>query len=77
MEGKRQIGQISKKLAGLCRTSEFFRCAGKYAVPSDESVREILSLFQQILFIGYFGKQTIPPWELESHLNVITSELYD
>ena len=77
MEGKRQIGLISRKLAGLCKTSEFFRCAGKYAVPSDESVRDILTLFQQILFIGYFGKQSIPAWELESHLNVIMSSLYD
>jgi serine O-acetyltransferase len=77
LEGKRQIGLISRKLAGLCKTSEFFKCAGKYAVPSEESVREILSLFQQILFIGYFGKQSIPVWELESHLNVITSTLYD
>jgi serine O-acetyltransferase len=77
LEGKRRIGLVSRKLAGLCRTSEFFKCAGKYAVPSDESVKEILSFFQEILFIGYFGKQSIPAWELESHLNVIMSGLYD
>jgi serine O-acetyltransferase len=77
LERKQRIGAISKQLAGLCRKSEFFRCAGKYAVPSDESVKEILSLFQEILFIGYFGKQNIPAWELESHLSVLMSQLYD
>jgi serine O-acetyltransferase len=77
LERKQQIGSISKQLAGLCRKSESFRCAGKYAVPSDESVREILSIFQEILFIGYFGKQNVPGWELESHLNVLMSNLYD
>jgi serine O-acetyltransferase len=77
LERKQQIGLISKQLAGLCRKSEFFRCAGKYAVPSDESVREILSIFQEILFIGYFGKQNVPGWELESHLHVLMSNLYD
>jgi serine O-acetyltransferase len=77
MERKRQIGAISKKLAGLCRDSAFFRCASKYAVPSDESVRDILNLFQKVLFIGYFGKQNIPDWELESHLHVLMSQLFD
>jgi serine O-acetyltransferase len=77
VERKQRIGPISKRLAGLCRTSEFFRCAGKYAVPSDESVREILDLFQEIIFIGYFGRQNIPGWELESHLHVLMSRLYD
>lgn len=77
MERKKGIGQVSRNLAGLCRRSEFFRCAGKYAVPSDESVREILSLFQEILFIGYFGRQNIPSWELESHLHVLMSRVYD
>ena len=77
MERKREIGAISDKLAAVCRQSEFFRCASKYAVPSDESVREILSLFQEVLFIGYFGKQNIPDWELESHLHVLLSTLFD
>lgn len=77
MERKQRIGEISKDLAGVCRRSAFFRCAGKYAVPSDESVREILSYFQEILFIGYFGRQNIPAWELEAHLQVLMSRLYD
>lgn len=77
MERKQEIGSISKKLAGICRKSEFFRCASKYAVPSKESVEEILSLFQEVLFIGYFGKQNIPDWELESHLHVVMSKLFD
>lgn len=77
MEKKRKIATISRKLANLCRKSEFFRCASKYAVPSDESVKEILSLFQEVLFIGYFGRQNIPDWELESHLHVLMSDLYD
>jgi len=77
VERKQRIGGISRRLAGLCKTSEFFRCAGKYAVPSDESVREILDLFQEIIFIGYFGRQNIPGWELESHLHVLMSRLYD
>lgn len=77
MERKREIGSISRKLARLCRKSEFFRCASKYAVPSDESVREILTIFQKVLFIGYFGKQNIPDWELESHLHVHMSRLFD
>ena len=77
MERKQEIGAISRKLARLCRSSAFFRCASKYAVPSDESVREILNLFQKVLFIGYFGKQNIPDWELESHLHVLMSQLFD
>jgi serine O-acetyltransferase len=77
LERKKGIGSISKSLAGLCRRSEFFRCAGKYAVPSDESVKQIVSLFQEILFIGYFGRQNIPSWELESHLHVLMSRVYD
>jgi serine O-acetyltransferase len=77
VERKQEIGSISKKLAGICRKSEFFRCASKYAVPSKESVEEILSLFQEVLFIGYFGKQNIPDWELESHLHVLMSKLFD
>jgi serine O-acetyltransferase len=77
LERKRNIGRISKQLAGLCRGSDFFRCASKYAIPSDESVTRILVLFQKILFIGYFGKQNIPDWELESHLHVLMSELFD
>jgi serine O-acetyltransferase len=77
MERKKEIGAISRKLAGLCRKSAFFRCASKYAVPSDESVKEILSLFQGVLFIGYFGEQNIPDWELESHLHVSMSKLFD
>jgi len=77
LERKREIGSISRKLARLCRKSEFFRCASKYAVPSDESVREILTIFQKVLFIGYFGKQNIPDWELESHLHVHMSRLFD
>ena len=77
MERKREIGSISRKLAVVCRKSEFFRCASKYAVPSDESVREILTAFQKILFIGYFGKQNIPDWELDSHLHVHISQLFD
>lgn len=74
---KRQVGRTSKKLAGICRRSKFFRCASKYAVPSDESVRDILALFQEVLFIGYFGKQEIPDWDLEPHLHVLMSTLYD
>jgi serine O-acetyltransferase len=77
VERKQEIGSISDKLAEVCRRSEFFRCASKYAVPSDESVKEILGLFQQVLFIGYFGKQNIPDWELESHLHVLMSTLFD
>ncbi len=77
MERKRTIGKISKRLAAICRKSDFFRCASKYAVPSDESVRQILSLFQEVLLIGYFGKQDIPDWELESHLHVLMSKLFD
>ena len=77
MQRKQEIGSISKRLANLCRESEFFRCASKYAVPSDESVREILGIFQKVLFIGYFGKQDIPDWELESHLHVLMSQLFD
>ncbi len=77
MERKREIGSISRKLARFCRQSEFFRCASKYAVPSDESVREILNTFRKVLFIGYFGKQNIPDWELESHLHVHMSRLFD
>ncbi|MFH1312304.1 MAG: serine O-acetyltransferase EpsC [Candidatus Eisenbacteria bacterium] len=77
MENKREIGSISEKLAGICRASEFFRCASKYAVPSDESVKEILLRFQEVLLIGYFGKQNIPDWELESHLHVLLSNLFD
>jgi len=77
MERKKEIGAISNDLAGLCRDSAFFRCASRYAVPSDESVKEILNLFQSVLFIGYFGKQNIPDWELESHLHVLMSQLFD
>jgi serine O-acetyltransferase len=77
VQRKQEIGAISRKLARLCRRSDFFRCASKYAVPSDESVREILSLFQKVLFIGYFGKQDIPDWELESQLHVMMSALFD
>jgi serine O-acetyltransferase len=77
MKKKQEIGSISAKLARLCRRSEFFRCASKYAVPSDESVKEILGLFQKVLFIGYFGKQDVADWELESHLHVLMSQLYD
>ncbi len=77
MEKKQKLKTISKTLANICRRSDFFRCASKYAVPSDESVKEILSLFQEVLFIGYFGKQDIPDWELESHLHVLMSRLYD
>jgi serine O-acetyltransferase len=77
MERKQEIGRISKKLARICRASDFFRCASKYAVPSDESTRDILSIFQKVLFIGYFGKQNIPDWELESQLHVLMSELFD
>ena len=77
MERKQEIGSISRKLAKMCRKSEFFRWASKYAVPSDESVREILTIFQKVLFIGYFGKQNIPDWELESHLHVHMSRLFD
>jgi serine O-acetyltransferase len=40
-------------------------------------VKDILNLFQKVLFIGYFGKQNIPDWELESHLHVALSELFD
>ena len=77
MERKQEIGAISRKLARLCRQSDFFRCASKYAVPSDESVKEILSLFQSVLFIGYFGKQDIRNWELEPQLQVVMSDLFD
>ena len=77
MERKQHISDISRNLAGVCRQSGFFRCAGKYAVPSDESVRDILSYFQEILFIGYFGRQNVPDWELEAHLQVLMSKLYD
>jgi serine O-acetyltransferase len=77
VERKQEIGSISQKLASICRKSEFFRCASKYAIPSNESVQEILSLFQEGLFIGYFGKQNIPDWELESHLHVLMSNLFD
>jgi len=73
---KRQLGKTSKKLAAMCRRSRFFRCASRYSVPSDESVRGILALFQEVLFIGYFGKQDIPDWDLEPHLHVRMSELY-
>ena len=51
---KRQLGKTSKKLAAMCRKSRFFRCASKYSVPSDESVKDILTRFQEVLFIGYF-----------------------
>ncbi|MGD9402220.1 MAG: serine acetyltransferase [bacterium] len=74
---KRQLGKVSRKLAGICRKSKFFRCASRYSVPSDESVKEILALFQEVLFIGYFGKQDIPDWDLEPHLHVHMSELFD
>ena len=74
---KRQLGKTSKKLASMCRKSKFFRCASKYSVPSDESVREILARFQEVLFIGYFGKQEIPDWDLEPHLHVLMSQLFD
>jgi serine O-acetyltransferase len=77
VERKQHIGKISRNLAGVCRRSGFFRCAGKYAVPSDESVRDILSYFQEILFIGYFGRQNVPDWELEAHLQVLMSRVYD
>jgi serine O-acetyltransferase len=77
VERKREIAAISKRLAGLCRDSDYFRCASKYAVPSDESVRAILSLFQEVLFVGYFGKQSVANWELESYLHVLMSELFD
>jgi serine O-acetyltransferase len=77
LKSKKELGSISKKLANLCRRSEFFRCASKYAVPSDESVREILNIFQKVLFIGYFGRQNISDWELESHLHVLMSRLFD
>jgi serine O-acetyltransferase len=77
LERKQEIGGISDRLAEICRRSEFFRCASKYAVPSDESIRLILDLFQKTLFIGYFGKQSIPDWELESHLHVLMSRLFD
>jgi len=74
---KRQLGKTSKKLAAMCRKSKFFRCASKYSVPSDESVRDILTRFQEVLFIGYFGKQEIPDWDLEPHLHVLMSQLFD
>jgi len=74
---KRQLGKTSKKLAAMCRKSRFFRCASKYSVPSDESVRDILTQFQEVLFIGYFGKQEIPDWDLEPHLHVLMSQLFD
>jgi serine O-acetyltransferase len=74
---KRQLGKVSKKLAGMCRKSKFLRCASRYAVPSDESAKEILGLFQEVLFIGYFGKQDIPDHDLEPHLHVHMSELFD
>lgn len=77
MERKQEIGEISRNLAELCRRSDFFRCASKYAVPSDESVKDILNLFQKVLFIGYFGKQDVRDWELESQLHVTMSELFD
>jgi serine O-acetyltransferase len=77
VDGKQRIGGISKRLADLCRRSAYFRCASKYAVPSDESVKEILGLYQEVLFIGYFGRQNVPTWELESHLHVLMSRLYD
>ena len=77
MQRKQSIGPISKDLADLCRQSDFFRCASKYAVPSDESVKEILAILQKVLFIGYFGKQNIADWELESHLHILMSELFD
>ena len=74
---KRQLGRTSKRLATMCRKSKFFRCASQYSVPSDESVKEILALFQEVLFIGYFGKQEIPDWDLEPHLHVLMSRLFD
>ena len=70
---KRQLGKTSEKLAAMCRKSRFFRCASKYSVPSDESARDILTQFQEVLFIGYFGKQEIPDWDLEPHLHVLMS----
>jgi serine O-acetyltransferase len=74
---KRQLGKTSKQLARICRKSRFFRCASRYSVPSDESVRDILGLFQEVLFIGYFGKQDIPDSDLEPHLHVLMSRLFD
>ena len=74
---KRQLGRTSKKLASMCRKSKFFRCASKYSVPSDESVKDILAKFQEVLFIGYFGKQEIPDWDLEPHLHVLMSQLFE
>lgn len=74
---KRQLGKTSKKLAAMCRRSKFFRCASKYSVPSDESVKDILTRFQEVLFIGYFGKQEIPDWDLEPHLHVLMSQLFN
>jgi serine O-acetyltransferase len=74
---KRHLGRTSKKLADICRKSKFFRCASRYSVPSDESIKDILGLCQQVLFIGYFGKQEIPDCDLEPHLHVLMSDLYD
>ncbi len=74
---KMELPGIIDDIVEDCDNPKCFNHIGLTQIPSVESITEILTLFRDILFPGYFGKRAINRHEVSYHLGTQINSLFE
>ncbi|ABE51402.1 Serine O-acetyltransferase [Methanococcoides burtonii DSM 6242] len=77
MSYRSKLPEIIDSVASSCSDKGCFEHIDSAVIPSRESIVEIIDLFKDVLFPGYFGDQTVERSNLIYHIGNEINELFE
>ncbi|NPE27223.1 serine acetyltransferase [Methanococcoides sp. SA1] len=77
MSSRSKLPEIIDSVANSCSDKGCFEHIDSAVIPSRESIVEIIDLFKDVLFPGYFGDQTVERSNLIYHIGNEINELFE
>lgn len=76
-EAREKLSVIAMHIIDHSRTDACYTHLDTDPVPAGVQVADIIDLFRQLLFPGYFSPETLDPMNMDYHLGQTVSRLYD
>ncbi|MDL2328333.1 serine acetyltransferase [Desulfosarcina sp. OttesenSCG-928-A07] len=76
-QAREKLSAIAKHIIDHSRTDACYTHLDTDPVPAAGQVADIIDLFRQLLFPGYFSPETLDPMNMDYHLGQTLSRLYD
>ncbi|MCM1988097.1 hypothetical protein [Methanococcoides seepicolus] len=77
MNYRSKLPEIIDSVVTSCSDKGCFEHIDSAVIPSRESIVEIIDLFKDVLFPGYFGDQTVERSNLIYHIGSEITELFE